>query len=148
EPLDDGRGAALPAQVRPCKLDQVSEPFDVGGAGGIPARVVQPPPLGVPVARAAAKAFDEGGMLPPPACAQGLGEEVVIAVPPPVVVEWDEEEIGVVEPLEGLLTVAPSGEGVAQRARELLQRAGEEEEPPGALGLVLEHLLDEVVQDE
>jgi hypothetical protein len=46
--------------------------------------------------------------------AQRVGEEVVVAIPVSLVVQWEEEEVVALQPLEQLFAVAAAGERVAQ----------------------------------
>ncbi len=80
--------------------------------------------------------------------AQGIGEEVVVAPPPALVVEGDDEEVGPFERLQHLLPVVSAGQRVTEAAGELVEHAGVEEEGPDAVGLGVEDLLEEVVEDE
>ena len=80
--------------------------------------------------------------------AQCVSEQVVVAVPLPLVVERDDEQVPALEDLQPLAAVVAAGERVAQRPRQLREHRGVEEEPANVLGLAVEHLLDQVVQDE
>ena len=73
---------------------------------------------------------------------------MVVAVPLPLVVEGDDEQVPALEDLQRLAAVVAAGERVAQRAGHLLEHRGVEEEPANVAGLAVEHLLDQVVQDE
>lgn len=60
--------------------------------------------------------------------AEGVGEQVVVAVPTASVVEGREEDVAVLEAFEGRLAVGGLGEGVAEGAVELLDHGRVEEE--------------------
>ena len=77
-----------------------------------------------------------------------VAEEVVVPVPPPAVVEGDEEEVRPLQRLEGRLGVAAAGDRGAQRSRQPAQDRGLEEEGPDVVGLAVQDLVDEVVDDE
>ena len=47
---------------------------------------------------------------------QQIGKEMVIAVPTPLVVQWDDEQVGLFEIFQGLLAVFLTSEGIAQGA--------------------------------
>src|SRR5439155_19036004 len=55
--------------------------------------------------------------------AQQISEELVIAVPPPLVVQRDEEQVGVFDILEGFLPRTRGGEqnGITKRAAQAVQ---------------------------
>ena len=89
-----------------------------------------------------------GRARPRAARAQRLGEEVVVAPPLPLVVERDHEEVRPLERLQLLLAVGAAGDRVAQRAGQVVEDRGVEQERPDVLGLAVEHLVDEVVEDE
>ncbi len=44
-----------------------------------------------------------------------LGKERVIAIPLPNVIEWDQEQIGVLQLFEHHLTIAPAGDRITER---------------------------------
>ena len=73
---------------------------------------------------------------------------MVVAIPPALVVERDDEQVLALEGLEQRLTVGASGQGVAETAGQLVQHGGLEQERADLVRLPLQHLLDEVVEDE
>ena len=79
---------------------------------------------------------------------QRVGEEVVVAVPPPLVIEGDDEQVAALEDREHVLSVVPAGERVAQRAGQLVEDRRVEQEGASLFGLAVQDLLDEVVEDE
>jgi hypothetical protein len=88
---------------------------------------------------------------------QGLGEQGVIAVPLPVLVERDHEQVRALQCFEQLLRrlLAPYVIGLvvrcyhsrAELGRELLEDCGVEEEASHPGRLPIEHLLGNVIQD-
>jgi hypothetical protein len=52
---------------------------------------------------------------------EGVGEELVVAVPAAPVVESDQEHVAAIEPLEDRATVWPAGDGIAQRGRQSIE---------------------------
>ena len=78
---------------------------------------------------------------------QHVGEELVIAIPAAAVVERDEEQVPSIEGLEHGLAVVLAGDGIAQRAGHAGQDRGLQQEAPDTLGLTLQDLLDQVVDD-
>jgi hypothetical protein len=55
---------------------------------------------------------------------QCVGEEVVVAIPPALVIERDDEQVLALEGLEHRLTVGPTGQGVAETAGQLVEHGG------------------------
>ena len=78
---------------------------------------------------------------------QHVGEEMVVAVPPPLVVERHQEQVVAVERLEHRPAVGPAGDGIRQGSGQPGEHGGPEEEVADVLGLPVHHLLDEVVDD-
>ena len=101
----------------------------------------------VPVARPPVQVPDPVGLLVQQVRLQDVGEQVVVAVPAPAVVERHQEQVGPVEGLQHRLAVVLAGDGVAQRAAQPAQDRGLQQEAPDLLGLTLQHLLGQVVDD-
>ena len=79
--------------------------------------------------------------------AQDLAEEVVVAVPAAMVVEGDQRQVRVLEPLEAGRAVLAAGHDVAQRRRQALEDRGLEQEVAGVGRLAVEHLGRQVVDE-
>ena len=85
---------------------------------------------------------------------QDVSEEVVVAVPAPVAVERDEEQVRPVQGLEHRSATPAAGalrqgaDRVAQRPGEPVEDRGVEQEAPYVVGLSTEDLVGEVVDDE
>ena len=79
--------------------------------------------------------------------AKDVGEEVVIAVPPAPVIEWDDQEVGSLEPLQHGLSTSAFGYGVAERPAELVKDARAKEKASDLVGLSGEYLLHQVIDD-
>ena len=94
------------------------------------------------------KVAGPGGVLELETCIQRFGEQVMVAVPPPLVVERDNEEVLPLERLEHPLTVGPSGQGITQLTGQLVENAGVEQELPHVVGLAVQDFFDQVVEDE
>jgi hypothetical protein len=75
-------------------------------------------------------------------------ESPVVAVPPAAVVERDEEQVRPLESFEGRPRVAAARHRRAQRRRQPVQDRGLQEERPDLIGLPVQDLIDEVVDDE
>jgi hypothetical protein len=78
---------------------------------------------------------------------QDVGEQVVVPVPLPLVVERDEEEVGALERHQGRLSARPPGDGVTERAGESLEDRRLEEELANVRGLACQDLLAEIDHD-
>ena len=78
---------------------------------------------------------------------QNVREEVVVAVPLAAVVERDQEQVPSIQRLEHGLAAVPAGNGIAERAAQPVQDGGLQQEVPDVIGLALQHLLDQVVDD-
>ena len=78
---------------------------------------------------------------------QNVREEAVIAVPLANVVERDDEQISVFERLEHCFAVVPLRHGITQRAVQSFQDGRRQQERPYVIGLTLQHLVDQVVDD-
>src|SRR3990172_5736056 len=81
------------------------------------------------------------------ALAQEIGEETMVAIPMPVVVEREQEQVRALEVFEHPLTLELAGEGVAQRAGEAIQNRGLAQEGLYVGRLLLENLLSQIVHD-
>src|SRR5205823_1543286 len=81
---------------------------------------------------------------------QQLREELVIAVPPPLVVQGDEEQVGVFEILEGFLpgNRGVQQNGITQRAAQTVEDRRAQQERLDAFGLLPEDFFHQIVQHE
>ena len=102
----------------------------------------------VPLACAAVELCDGVGRLGAQPRGEHVGEEVVVPIPATLIVERHHEEVGALERLEHRGAVGVAGDGVAQRAGQAGEDRGLLQEAPDVLGLPLQHLFHEVVDDE
>ena len=81
---------------------------------------------------------------------QQIGEQMVVAVPAPLVVEGDDEQVGPIEVFEGLLTGGRGVEqhGITEGAAEPIEDGRPQQEGLHGFGLPLEDFLDQVVEHE
>ena len=79
---------------------------------------------------------------------QGLGEEMVVAVPLPHLIERDHENVLPLEQVDDLRGIIPPGHRVAQRGAEPVQDRGPGEELADPGGQLAEYLLGQEVGDE
>ena len=83
-------------------------------------------------------AHASGTFAPEPA-AKEIGEEMVVAVPPPLVVQSDDEEVLPLQTLQHHLPVGVAGEIVAQRAGEIVEDGGRKQKFAHVRGLASEN---------
>ncbi len=147
-------GASAPTIVErhPPSLDEALGPLDVIAGGcmleGLDVEAVGLEPLAGPeVVLVLAPGRDRDLLAPLP---QQVGEQAVVAVPAPLVVQGDDEQVGALEMLERLLAGGRGVEqhGIAQRAAEAIEDGRPQQEGLDGLGLPLEDLLDQVVEHE
>ena len=79
--------------------------------------------------------------------AQHVGEQVVVPEPLPLVVQGDQEQVGALQGHEHAAAVVRADDGVTQWAGEPVEDRRSQQELPHRLGLVRQHLLDEVVDE-
>ncbi len=119
---------------------------DVAGSHGVLDRVGDEAVLRVPVGRAQVQ--DGGGrrIRRGEARAEQIGEQVVVAVPAPLLVQRHEEDVGLLETFEGVLAVDAPGQGVAQRAGQPIEHRRRHEERPIGIVQAREDLVGDVVE--
>ena len=91
--------------------------------------------------------FDAPGTLASEATAQEVGKQVVVAIPAPIVVQRDDEEVVPLQFLQHLLTIRATGERIAQRTTQVTEDGGLEEKLPYPPGLAFEDLFGQIVED-
>ena len=81
---------------------------------------------------------------------QQIGEEMVIAVPPPLVVQGDKEQVGAFEMFQGCLpgTRGVEQNGITQGARHPVEDGRAQQERLDAFGLLPEDFFHQIVQHE
>jgi len=114
----------------------------------VPHRISEQPVLGEPSAGRGVQLADPVGMPGRQTGTQSVGEEVVVAVPATLVVERDDEQILTLKDLQHRLTVAATGQGVAQAAGQLVEHGRVEQEPAHLVRLPVQNFLYEVVENE
>ena len=102
----------------------------------------------VPVGRVAVQLVHDGGVTCHEACAEDVGEQVVVSEPGPVVVERHDEQVVAVEAVEERPAVRLAGDGGAQAPGETLQHGGAQQELAHLGGLLGKDLVGEVVHHE
>ena len=127
-------------------LDDPCGPVDVSTGDDVPDGVVDHPLLLVPRGRGTVQLCGTAGP-PLQARPQQVTEQVVVAPPATHVVERHEEQVGPLDSLEQFLAVVASGDGIAQRTGQPVQHRCLHQELADLRGLLLEHLLGEVIHD-
>ena len=148
QPVAKGAVLASSAQVGQGELDEVGGVLVVAARDRVPYGIGQQPVLGEPSAGRGVQLTDPVGMPGGQTGTQRVGEEVVVAVPPALVVERDDEQVLALERLQHRLTVGATGQGVAEAAGHLVEHGGVEQERAHLVRLPAQNLLDEVVEDE
>jgi hypothetical protein len=77
-----------------------------------------------------------------------IRKEVVVAIPSPVVIQRDDEQVRSLERLQRLLRGVLARDSVTQRSAETLQNRRLEEKAANGFGLALQNLFDQLVHDE
>jgi hypothetical protein len=90
---------------------------------------------------------DPLGLLPLQAGAEQVGEQLVVAPPAAHLIHRHQEQVGPLHLLQHRLAIDPAGDRIAQPAGQPLQHRGLQQEPAQLLGLAVEDLLGQVVQD-
>ena len=144
------RGAlrAPPDLLLEVLLDEPGRPSGVAGGQRVPDGVVGEAVLLVPGRGGAVQLGHAVGELALQVGAQEIGEQVVVAPPPPLLVERDQEQAGPLDRLQQLLAVRAAHHGVAQRPAQPVEDRGLQQERAQLGRLAFEHLLGEVVEHE
>ena len=148
EPRPQGLVLTALAQPRCGRLDEVGGPLVVLAGEGVHDRGLDVALLLAPPARPPVELEHRRRVLGEEPGPEHVGEEVVVPVPAATVVERDEEEVRPVEPFDHGGAVGATGHRVAGLGGEPIEDRRVEQERADLLGLVLEHLLGEEVDDE
>ena len=149
--VDPAPGDGLPPlaeQADDRALDQIGGVLDVAGVEGVPDRRHRLAGRVVPPGRPPVQRHDLLGPLLAQVAAEHVGEQVVVAVPLPAVVQAYDEQVRAVQQLQHRPPVARTGDRIAQGSAEPVQDRGLQQEAAYGVGLATEHLLDQVVHDE
>ena len=80
-------------------------------------------------------------------CIENFGEEVMVAKPLALIIQWDDKEVASLQGLQPRLAFFLVGDGIAQRAVQPVENGGLEQEAPDAFGLALQDLFDQIVHN-
>jgi hypothetical protein len=97
------------------QLDQVGRPIEVSRSQCVPDRFLGQVVALVPLARALVQQRDLVRLLAEHPRPEHIGEQVVVAVPLPPVVQSHDEQVGAFERHEHVAAVVAAGDGVTQR---------------------------------
>ena len=147
EPAEEHRLLAAPLHGGYGELDEVRRAVEVLAGQSVPDRLRRLAALLVPAARPSMQLGNQLRLLIDQTGPQHVREQVVVAVPPAVVVERDQEEVPPVEGLQGRLPALLPGNGITQRTGEPVQDGGLDQERLDLVGLTLQDLLGQVVDD-
>ena len=73
---------------------------------------------------------------------------MVVTVPTPLIIQGDDEQVGVFEKFQGLLTVGIGEECFTHRAAHALQDRGTQQEGLDAFGLLVKNFSQQIIQHE
>ncbi len=90
---------------------------------------------------------DQAGPFLPQAGAEQVGEQMMVAPPAAHLIQRYQEQSCLLDGLQHRLAAVPAGHRIAQPAGQPLQHRGLQQEVAHLLGLALQHLLSQVVQD-
>ena len=116
-------------------------------AQGVPGRFLCEVVALAPLAGALVKKWDQVRLLGEQVCPQYVGEKVVVAVPLPSIVQGHEKKVGALQGDEQPAAVVAAGDGVTKRPGEPVENRRVQQEFANRVGLSLQHLLDEIVDD-
>jgi hypothetical protein len=128
--------------------DKVHGPGGVAGGERVTDRLVRRPGQPMPGARARVQGRPDVRLGPGQLTSKRLREEMVIAVPLPIVIERHEEEVLPLEDVDDLRRVGGADDGVAQRRAVPAENGGAREELAHLARLAAEHLLGETARSD
>ena len=136
-----------PAHGRDRQLDQVRRPPEISGGQRVADGQGPLAVLLVPRARPPVQLRHLAGLLVEQPRLQHVSKQVVVAIPPAAVIQRDQKQVPPVQRLQHGLAAALPGDRIAQRAAQPAQDGGLQQEGLDPVGLALQHLLGQVVDD-
>ena len=137
QPVQDGQQHAAQVQVHAVAVDEALGALHVAGRRRVMKGLQEPAVAFMPLTGADVQVGDllRRQALPQPS-SQQVAEEVVIAIPAPLVVEGDDEQVGALDGLQGLVTGAGRGaqDRIAQGAAQAVEDGGAQQERPDSAG--------------
>ena len=147
EPAAQGRLLSSLPHRGARQLDQVRRPLEVLGRQRVADGFGPIAVLLIPLARPPVQVRGGVGLLVQQARSQHVGEQVVIPIPLATVVERDQEEVPALQGLQHGLATGLAGHGIAQRTAQPVEDRGPQQEASDVVGLTLQDLFREVIDD-
>jgi hypothetical protein len=140
--MKDGSIGAAKVQGHPFSFDKAFRAPDIVGGGGMVKCLDFQPIVFIPPACAIVQ-FRRRGGVPLQPLPQQIREKMVIAVPAPLVIEGNDEQVGVFEVFQGRLTRGGGvgQDGIAQGTAETVEDGRAEKESLDAFGLPFQDFL-------
>ena len=133
---------------RRLELHELGRALEVAARQGVTDRLRPIAVALVPPARSSVEFAKQARLLVEQASSQDIREEVVVAIPMAAVIERNDEQVLSIECLQRVLATVVTRYGVADGPVESAQDRSLEQKPSDLVGLALEHLADEIVDDE
>ncbi|WP_155853964.1 aminoglycoside phosphotransferase family protein [Arthrobacter sp. H5] len=148
EPAQQGCVLSATANFRHRPFDKVRGALEIRGTERVPDRVLrQIIPL-VPVAGEAVKGPHMIRASARRPRSENIGEESVIPVPPPLVIQWHDEQVVALQDLKKFAAIRPARHGFAERTTETVQERGAEQEITEVVRLTPQHLFAQIIDHE
>jgi hypothetical protein len=128
-------------------LHQPRRPRVVARGRGVPDRLIDQPVMLTPGGGPPVEFGDKVGLGLHQSGTEEIAEQMMEAVPAALLVQGNQEQVGPLEVLQHVLAIGAFGDRAAQWTTQPLQDGGSEQELPDPVGLSLEHLLAQVVED-
>ncbi len=120
QPIAEDAVLAPSPHVRQAELDEIGGVLVIAAHDRVPNGIAKQPVFREPSAGCGVQLTDAVGMPGGQTGAQRVGEQVVVAIPPPLVVQRDDEQIPALKGLQHRLTVGTTGQRVTEAARHLV----------------------------
>ena len=147
QPPLQGRAFAAQEKRVGVPLDQPHRPDGVPGGQGVPHRVVGEAMILTPGGRGPVQARNPAGPFLLQAGAEQIGEQMVVPPPTAHLIQWHQEQAGLLHPLQHRLAVGAASDRITQPAGQAFQQRGFQQKGTQLLWLAVQHLLGQVVQD-
>ncbi len=148
EPAKQHCELASQADGRQHQLDQVSGVGQIAGSQGMPDRGGKIVAALVPGARPPVQNRDSFWLALMQMRPQDVGEEMVIAIPLPGVIEGDDEQVAALQEAQPVLCIVAAGDGIAQRSAQPVEDAGLQQKVADAVWQSSDDFVDQIVEDE
>ena len=136
QPAEQHRFLPVTADRRRGQLHQVRRAVEVPRGQGVPDRLLREVVALVPLAGALVQQRNQVRLLGEQVRPQHVGEQVVVAVPLPPIVQGHEEQVGALQGDEQLAAVVAAGDGVTERPGEPVENRRVQQEFANRVGLM------------